>query len=182
MKIGVVLGSIREGRTGESVAQWVLDSAKTRSDAEFELIDLSSFNVPLLTAPMPPAAANRQYEPAEVQAWSKAIDACDGYIFVTAEYNHSIPGAFKNAVDSLGPEWQGKSVALVSYGADSGVRAVEHWRTILANFSMTVVRAQVSLSLFTEFGEQGFQPNERRDSELSGLIDQLLAAVKRQNA
>lgn len=179
MKIGVVLGSIRDGRAGASVAEWVLASGEARHDAEFTLIDLASFDVPLLTSNTLPAMANKQYDNEQVTAWSKAIDACDAYVFVTPEYNHGVPGAFKNAVDSLGPEWQGKAVGLVSYGADGGVRSVEHWRQILANFQMVVVRGQVSLGLFTEFGEQGVTPDQRRTGELSTLFDQVIEAAKR---
>ena len=88
----------------------------------------------------------------------------------------------KNAFDVLGPEWQKKSVAFVAYGADGGVRAVEHWRTITANMSMLATRGQLSLSLFTDFGEQGFVPTERRDGELAGVFDELetLTALARQ--
>ena len=77
-------------------------------------------------------------------------------------------------MDSLGSEWFGKTVGFVSYGADGGVRAVEQWRQIVANFQMLDVRAQVSLSLFTEFGADGFTPLERRAGELAGLLDQLI--------
>lgn len=173
MKIGIVLGSIREARLGEAVARWVAESATGRPEATYEIIDLKEFDVPLLTAAVPPGAANRQYDDERVTRWSRAIDSCDAYVFVTAEYNHSVPGAFKNAVDSLGPEWSGKPVGFVAYGADGGVRAVEAWRTVLANFSMVDVRAQVSLGLFTDFGETGLEPMERRAGELDALFGQL---------
>ncbi|CAM2846314.1 MULTISPECIES: NADPH-dependent FMN reductase [Dermacoccus] len=179
MKIGVILGSIRDSRDGAHVAHWVLDQAASREDAQFELIDLAKFDVPLLTSVTLHATANRSYDSEQVTAWSKAIDACDAFIFVTPEHNHSVPGAFKNAVDVLGPEWQGKAVGLVSYGADGGVRAVEHWRQILANFQMVVVRQQVSLSLFTEFGENSLALEERREAELSTLFDQVIAMGER---
>lgn len=177
MKIGIILGSIREGRAGASVAQWVADQAATREDATFEIVDLKSFDVPLLTDPTVPGAANRQYSTPEVTAWGEAIDGYDGFIFVTPEYNHGVPGAFKNAVDSIYPEWFGKAVAFVSYGAESGVRAVEQWRPIVANLNMWDVRAQVSLNTFTEFGAEGVTPNERRPDELTTLLDQLVAAT-----
>ena len=174
MKIGIIIGSIRDGRTGESVAAWVEEQVADNTTAEFEVLDLRSFNVPLLTSATVPGAANKKYDSAEVTAWSQAIDACDGFIFVTPEYNHSVPGAFKNAFDSLGTEWAGKAVAFVSYGAESGVRAVEHWRQIVSNFSMGDVRQQVSVNLFAEFGPEGFTPNERRADEFATLLDQLL--------
>jgi len=174
MKIGIILGSIRDGRTGESVGDWVTQQVEGRTDAVFEVLDLKTFDVPLLTSATVPGAANKQYESPEVTAWSRAVDACDGFIFVTPEYNHSVPGAFKNAFDSLGSEWAGKTVAFVSYGAESGVRAVEHWRQIVSNFSMVDVRQQVSCSLFTEFGPNGFTPNDRRAAEFETLLGQLL--------
>ena len=175
MKIGIIIGSIREGRAGQSVAEWVKSVADQRPEASFELVDLASFDVPLLTSATVPGMANKQ-DDERVARWSQAID---GFIFVTPEYNHSIPGGFKNAVDSLGPEWQGKTVAFVSYGADNGVRAVEHWRTVVANFSMHDVRQQVSLSLFTELGQDGLTLEDRRAGELETLLDQLVDATRR---
>jgi len=179
MKIGIVIGSIREGRKGELVAQWIERAAAARDGVEVAVLDLKEFGVPLLTSATVPGAANRRYDSAEVTRWSQAVDACDGFVFVTPEYNHGVPGAFKNAVDSLGPEWTGKTVAFASYGADGGVRAVEQWRQIVANFRMVGVRAQVSLSLFTEFNDQGLALQERRSGELATLLDQLLDLTAR---
>ena len=173
MKVGIIVGSIRDGRVGRGIADWVYEIASKRDDAEYELIDLKEFNVPLLTSGTHPMAAKRKYDSEEVQAWSNAIDPCDAYVFVTPEYNHGVPGGFKNAFDSLGSEWARKPVAFVSYGADNGVRAVEHWRQIVANFHMVGVRQQVSLSRFREFGDDGLALLDRRDGELDTLFDQL---------
>ncbi|MUL66339.1 NADPH-dependent FMN reductase [Mycobacterium sp. CBMA 234] len=182
MRIGIVIGSIREGRSGAAVGAWVAERAAQRTDAQFEVIDLKSFDVPLLTSATVPAAAKKQYESDNVRRWSAAIDACDGFVFVTPEYNHGVPGALKNAVDSLGSEWSRKTVGFVSYGADGGVRAVEQWRQIIVNFQMLDVRAQVSLSLFAEFGADGFAPLERRTGELTTLLDQLISLTAKVNA
>lgn len=170
MKIGIVLGSIREGRKGLSVAQWVADQAVQRTDATYELIDLRSFDLPLLDDAQVPATRKGKYDNQRVQAWADKLAEQDGYVFVTAEYNHNIPGAFKNAIDHLGPELNTKPVAFVSYGAEGGVRAVEAWRLAVANFNMFDVRNQVSLNLFSEFDDDGVKPNERRPEELSELF------------
>lgn len=122
VKIGIVIGSIREGSVGQSVADWILAQVEDNTAAEFTVLDLKEFNVPLLTSATVPGAANKVYDSPEATAWSQAVDVCDGFIFVTPEYNHSVPGAFKNAFDSLGSEWGGKTVAFVSYGAEGGVR------------------------------------------------------------
>lgn len=179
MKIGVVIGSIRQGRLGEAVGRWVLERANERGGAEFEVLDVASYDLPLLTSATVPAAAKKQYDSPQVTRWSQAVDACDGYVFVTPEYNHSVPGAFKNAVDLLGSEWNGKTVGFVSYGAESGVRAVEHWRQIIANFSMIDVRQQVSVSAFAEFSNGEFTPNNRRAGEFATMLQQLIAATAR---
>lgn len=175
MKIGIILGSIREGRAGAQVAEWVFDRAKELGGAEFELVDLKDYNVPLLTTGVHPAMANRDYESQEVKNWGRKIDEFDGYIFVTTEYNHGVPGAFKNAVDSLAPEWMNKKVAFVGYGAANGVRAIEQWRGIVANFNMWDIRTTVEFNIFSEFTDGVFAPNERYEGEITALFDQLVA-------
>ncbi len=179
MKIGIVIESIREGRAGDKVGHWV-DGIARDHGVDVEVLDLKAFDVPLLTSPTPPAAAGGHYDSPEVRRWSEAVAACDGFVFVTPEYNHGVPGAFKNAVDTLAPEWAQKAVGFVSYGADSGVRAVEQWRQIAANLQLFDVRAQVAISLFTEFDKDGaFVPADRRDGELRTLLDQVTSLTAR---
>lgn len=175
MKIGIVIGSIREGRKGEQVGAWVAKRAAERTDADYEVLDLAEYDVPLLTSATVPGAANRQYDSANVTRWSRAVDDCDGFVFVTPEYNHGVPGGFKNAVDSLGPEWSDKAVGFVAYGADGGVRSVEQWRQVIANLHMQDVRGQVSLSLFTDFNDDGLALQDRRDDELDTVLDEVVA-------
>ena len=180
MKIGIIVGSVRDGRMGYEVGNWVLGLAKNRTDAEYELIDLKDFDLPVLTSATVPMAADRQYESAAVTDWSRALDACDGYVIVTPEYNHGVPGGLKNAIDSVGPELVGKAAGLVGYGADGATRAVEQWRNIFANFQMVTVRQQLALSLMEEFDADGsFVPADRRAGELDTLLDQLVPMVQR---
>lgn len=176
MKIGIVIGSIREGRFGESVGHWVKELSDARP-ATYELIDLKAYGVPLLTSATVPGAANKQYDDPAVTAWSHAIDSCDGFVFITPEYNHGVAGPMKNAYDSLGAEWRGKPVAFVAYGADGGVRAVEQWRQIVANFQQYDVRNQVSLSLFHDADDNGFAPQERRAEEVARVLEDLEGLV-----
>ncbi|ANE05075.1 NADPH-dependent FMN reductase [Corynebacterium crudilactis] len=180
MKIGVILGSIREGRFGQGVAEWAMEQIASYDapDAEFELIDLKAFNVPLLESVTVPGAANKQYDDPNVTAWSKAIDACDAFIFITPEYNHGVPGAFKNAYDVLGNEWLDKPVAFVSYGSVEGIRVVEQWRQIIATFNMYDIRSQLTFSTFTENKDGVFSPNDRRAGELVRLLDGLLSVLR----
>lgn len=179
MKIGIIIGSTRPGRLATSVGQWVLEEAAQHPEPDFELLEIADYDLSLLSEATPPILANRNYEHAGTNLWSRKIDELDGFIFVTPEYNHSVPAAMKNAVDVLGPEWADKAVAFVGYGGDGGVRAVEHWRTIVANLNLYAVRSQVSLSLFTEFNESGFIPTDRRQGELKVLVDALIDLIGR---
>ncbi len=173
MKIGIIIGSIRDGRFGEGVGQWVAEAAEQRKGATYEVLDLKEFDVPLLTSATVPGAANKQYDDADVTAWSRAVDACDGFVFVTPEYNHGVPGAMKNAYDILGMEWYGKPVGFVGYGAAEGVRAVESWRQIVGNFQQYDVRNQVYLSTFNDAQDGKFAPQERRAGELEKMLGDL---------
>lgn len=177
MKIAIILGSTRPGRFGAQVADWVVAQVADRDDAEYEMVDLADYDLDLLNEPTVPGAAKRQYDNPKTRRWGAKIDEFDAYVFVTPEYNHGVPAALKNAFDVLYPEWVHKGAALVSYGADGGVRAVEHWRTILANAQMHVVRGQVSFStmLEVEQREDGdvFAPAERRTKELGNVLRQL---------
>lgn len=175
MRIAIIVGSIREGRHGSSVGRWVhwLAEEHAQDDQSFHLLELADFDVPLLTDAVVPGAANRQYSSPEIRRWGQEIDSYDGFVWITPEYNHGVPGAFKNAFDAIYPEWMHKAVGFVSYGADSGVRAVEQWRQIVVNAQMVDVRAQVALNSFTDFDDDGFAPQERRPDELRNMLTQL---------
>lgn len=147
-KIAIILGSTKPGRNGEAVAKWVNDIAQQREDAQFELVDVKDFDLPLYDEPYP--AMMQQYTKEHTKMVEK-ISEFDGYVFVTAEYNHAIPGALKNAIDYLNVEWKNKSAGFVSYGSAGGARAVEQLRLVAAELQMADVRAQVMLSLFTDF-------------------------------
>ncbi len=175
--IGVFLGSLREGRVGEQVANWVMAATEDRG-AEYRLLDLAEFDVPALTTATMPAVANKVYDEPSVSRWSEAVDACDGFIFVTPEYNHSIPGTMKNAFDSLFSEWHGKPVGFVGYGGDGGVRAIEHWRQVVANLSMFGIRNIVALQIFGEDAQDGnFAPRDEKRASLDRVLGDLEAAL-----
>jgi NAD(P)H-dependent FMN reductase len=174
IKIAVILGSTRPGRNGEAVARWVYEIAKKRNDAEFEFIDIKDFNLPLLDEPVPPSQG--QYSKEHTKVWSAKIDSFDGYIFVTAEYNHGIPGALKNAIDYLYKEWNNKAAGLVGYGSAGGVRAVEQLRLVMAELQVADVRAQVAVSIITEFEDfRIFKPASYQEELVNNMLDQVIS-------
>lgn len=174
LRVAIILGSTRPGRNGEAVCQWIYEITKKRSDATFELVDIKDFNLPLLDEPIPPSMG--QYYQEHTKVWSLKIDSFDAYVFVTAEYNHGIPGALKNAIDFLFKEWNNKVAGFVSYGSAGGVRAVEQLRLVMAELQVATVRAQVQLSLFTDFENfSKFKPALYNENSVNTMLDQVIA-------
>jgi NAD(P)H-dependent FMN reductase len=174
IRIAIVTGSTRPGRVNEAVARWVYEIAQKRSDAEFELVDIAEYHLPLLDEPVPPSRG--QYSRPHTKAWAARIASFDGYVFVTPEYNHGISGALKNAIDFLSAEWNNKVAGFVSYGSAGGARAVEHLRLVMAELMVATVRAQVMLSLLTDFENfTRFRPDARHERSLNGVFDQVIA-------
>jgi NAD(P)H-dependent FMN reductase len=175
LRIAIVTGSTRPGRNNEAVANWVYSISKERKDAEFELVDIANYKLPLLDEAMPPMFG--QYAHEHTKAWSEKIDSFDAYVFVTPEYNHSTSAALKNAIDYLYREWNNKVAGFVSYGGHAGgARAVEHLRLIMAEVMVATVRASVLLSLLTDFESfRIFKPNPQHEKELHALLDQIVA-------
>ncbi len=149
LKIGIIVGSTRPGRKAEAVAKWVYEILKSRKDAEFEIVDVAEYNLPLLDEPVPPLMG--QYSKGHSKKWAAKIDSFDAFIFVTPEYNHGTSAALKNAIDFLYREWNNKAAGFVGYGSAGGVRAVENLRLVMGEIKVADVRAQVMLSIFTDF-------------------------------
>ncbi|MDB5541708.1 MAG: NAD(P)H-dependent oxidoreductase [Devosia sp.] len=144
-KIGIVISTTRQGRFGDRPAQWIFDIAKQRHDLQFELIDLRDYPIPMFDAPIAPAYAPIANE--EAQRWAKKVAELDGFIFVTAEYNHSIPAVLKNTLDHVHHEWKHKPAAFVGYGGTGAARAVEHLRSILVELAMVPTRFAVHIGM-----------------------------------
>jgi NAD(P)H-dependent FMN reductase len=174
VKIAVVVGSTRPGRRSKEVADWVLARATARGGADFEMLDLARYDLPLLDEPMPPSLGHYKHEHTKI--WAGTISRFDGFIFVTGEYNHSVPGALKNALDYLYAEWNNKAAGFVSYGSAGGVRAVENLRLIAGELQIADVRAQVALPFATDFENYStFTPSQAAEEALGPLLEQLIS-------
>lgn len=172
-KIAIITGSTRPGRLNRQVAEWVLERANQRGDAEYELIDIADFNLPLLDETYPAAYGNYQGE--HTKAWAAKIAEFDGFVFVTAEYNHSIAPALANALSFLNAEWANKAAGIVGYGSAMGVRATEHLRGILSELQIAHVQKQGMFSLFTDFEEfTTFTPTDLQAQSVDPMLDQLV--------
>ena len=174
IRIAIIIGSTRPGRKGEAVAKWVYEIAQKRSDAEFELVDVKDFNLPLLDEPVPPSLG--QYAKEHTKVWAAKVDSFDAYVFVTPEYNHGTSGALKNAIDFLYKEWNNKAAGFVGYGGASGTRAVENLRLVMGELQVADVKAQVGLSLYTDFENFSvFKPAPQQEKSVNAMFDQVIA-------
>ena len=167
LNIGIIIGSTREGRVSPQVAAWVKELADKRGDANYTIIDIADYKLPLLGEPGADASG--------AVAWSEIIDKQDGFVFIVQEYNHSITGALKNAIDYLRTEWNNKAAGIVSYGSVGGARATEHLRGILGELLIADVRVHPALSLFTDF-ENGsiFKPAQVQADSVNQMLDQVI--------
>ncbi|WP_326718005.1 NADPH-dependent FMN reductase [Vagococcus jeotgali] len=163
MKIGIILGSTREGRVSPQVGEYIKQIGDKREDASFEIVDIADYNLPFLgTGP-----AN--------QAWNDKINELDGYVFIVQEYNHGLSAALKNAIDSARQEWFNKAAGIVSYGSGGGIRAAEQVRTIMAEQSVATVRTHPAFNLFTDFENMSvFKPGAHMEKGVEDMLDELM--------
>ncbi|MBU1334974.1 MAG: NAD(P)H-dependent oxidoreductase [Alphaproteobacteria bacterium] len=144
-RIGIVISTTREGRFGERVARWVTDLAAGRTDITTEIVDLRDYPLPFFESVASPRFV--PIDTPEAKKWSSKLAELDGYVFVTAEYNHSISGVLKNALDFVFAEPARKPAAFVAYGAVGEARAVEHLRNIVVELSMVPLNRAVHVNM-----------------------------------
>lgn len=142
-KIAIIVGSTRPTRFADIPTKWIEAKAKEHGELEVEVVDLRDYPMPLFDE-----VASNAWVPSvnEVaQKWQKKLAEFDGYIFVVAEYNRSITGVLKNALDQAYKEWGHKVAGIVAYGSVGGTRAAEHLRNIAVELQMVPVRSGVHI-------------------------------------
>ena len=173
VRVAVIVGSVREGRFGPVVADWLASVAGDHGGFDVEVVDLAEPDLPLAMpafGSVPSAAVV-----AEVEKVTPRLAAADAFVVVTPEYNHSYPASLKNAIDWHRSEWAAKPVAFVSYGGISGgLRAVEHLRAVFAELHAVTIRETVSFhGAHARFGTDGVPTDEGAAVAAKALLDQL---------
>jgi NAD(P)H-dependent FMN reductase len=168
LNIGIILGSTRQGRVSPQVGEWVKEIADKRGDANYEIVDIADYNLPFL-------GTTDGTEPG-IAEWNDKLASLDGFVFIVQEYNHSITGALKNALDFAREAWNNKAAGIISYGSTGGARAAEHLRGICGELMIADVRVHPTLSLFTDF-ENGtvFKPPELHLNNVNAMLEQVIA-------
>jgi NAD(P)H-dependent FMN reductase len=183
-RIGIVIGSTREGRFGDKPAAWIHEIARQRTDLAFELIDLRDHPLPFFNEPLSPAWAPVKNEAA--QRWADKLATLDGLIVVTPEYNHGPTAVLKNALDYAYKEFIRKPIGFVGYGGVGAARAVEQLRLIAIELQMAPVRNAVHIGMVEFLGiwQQGkqFEDFPHLAKAATGMLDDIAWWAKALNS
>lgn len=165
-RVGVIIGSTRQGRAADAVVQWLKQYLVSTDERTFVWLDLREYHLPFL---------DEESEHPMVQKWREAVSSCDRFIIVTPEYNHGYSGVLKNAIDTLKEEWFDKKVGFVSYGGiAAGSRAVEQLRQVVVELRMIPVRDSVHIpNIWAAFTPEGFPHDTRLSHQIAPLLDAL---------
>lgn len=187
-KVLVIVGTSRQGRSGRKIADWYLKQAKSVAPAgmELEIFDIADYDLPVFNEAVSPMY--HQYNDLQNKMAQK-INEADGFVFVTAEYNHSIPGSLKNFLDFLNAEWHHKAAAFVGYGSTGAVRSIEHLIQILSELRVASIATSgdhIHINAPWEALEEDGTPKEgyvhgdiaKQLTELGWWVDALKAARK----
>ena len=172
----VIVGSVRPGRVGRPIAEWVAGDLRTVDGLDVDFVDLAELALPLMDEPNHPLL--RQYTKPHTLAWSERVQAADAFVLVTPEYNHSFSPALKNALDFLNHEWRRKSVAFVSYGGVSaGTRGVVALKPVVAGLGLVPTLTNVEINFPGNFlSDDGeFQAGDTHRSKLQLAAAELVA-------
>ena len=174
MKLTVVLASVRDGRAGEAIAQWFVTRAKEHGKFDIEIADLKELNLPIMNEPQHPRL--KKYVHESSKRWSGIVGGSDAFVFVTPEYNYTMPPALVNALDTVYHEWTYKPVGFVSYGGVSGgMRSVQTAKLMVTGFKMMPMVEAVNIPFYTQLIENGvFKSNETHDKAVGPMLDELL--------
>ncbi len=175
-RLMIVVASIREGRIGLPIAEWVRDRAEADERFDIDWADLKEIALPMMDEPNHPKLG--KYTREHTKKWSARVDACDAFIFVQPEYNYSFAPSLKNALDHLFREWGRKPVGTVSYGGVSGgTRGVTSIRPSEVALGLVPTRANVELAWAAKqvTGERVFEPSDSQNETLLAMLDEIAA-------
>jgi NAD(P)H-dependent FMN reductase len=180
MRLMVILGSVREGRAGETIAKWVNKAIGADDRFELDFVDVKELGLPFYDepagGPFTVAASPEGYKNPKGKTWSERVAAADGFLILTAEYNHGIPASLKNALDWVGPAWSNKPASFVCYGYSAGgARAGEQLRGIMGELGMLQIRETVVVQLAIGFDEHNEPKEPKYNDHLKAMLDHLFS-------
>jgi NAD(P)H-dependent FMN reductase len=180
LNLKMIIGSTRPGRAADRVIPWITSVATEHGAFDVEVLDLRDWPLPIFGESFATIGdpRNPTFSAPEVRRWNDAISAGDAYLFVTPEYNHSVPGALKNAIDSVFATFafRNKPAASVAYsgGIGGGIRAVEHLAHIAIEAELVPLRNNVVIPFVgAAFGPDGHPVDDRASAVAKIMLDDL---------
>lgn len=174
LNLVIVVGSVREGRFGPVVADWVADRAREHGEFKVEVVDLADVELPLSLPAVPPKGTDHYPRPAGMAELTARLEAADAFVLVTPEYNHSFPASLKAAIDWHFTQWAAKPVALASYGGPSGGRhAMLHLENVLTELHAVTLRDRLAFPNYFETFEDGRPLDPEAASYATTMLDEL---------
>ncbi|CAN5154892.1 NAD(P)H-dependent oxidoreductase [soil metagenome] len=172
-RLMIIVGSVRPGRVGLAVAEWVRAQVTGSSDFDIDFVDLAELALPFMDEPKHPRL--REYTKPHTLAWSERVDAADAFILVSPEYNHSYSPALKNALDFLNQEWWRKPVGIVSYGgASGGTRGAAALTIVTSGLGLVKLGANIEINFVAnQIADGVFTPNEKEVA----ILDRMIAEI-----
>ena len=184
--IAVIVGSIREGSYNRALGELAAASLEAQG-ASVTRVDLAAFDLPLYSA-----ALEADAFPPDAQRLKALFAAQDGLLFVSPEYNGSLPPLLKNAIDwasrPTGDEglvaltaYRGKAAAVMSASVSpfGGLRGLMHLRQILSTIQMLVIPEQVVVpAAHAAFAEDGSLKEPLPASLVEMTAGRLIAVAK----
>ncbi|MBK6833344.1 MAG: NAD(P)H-dependent oxidoreductase [Bacteroidetes bacterium] len=175
----IISSTIRPGRKGPLIANWIAEKAIKNGAFNVEVLDLGEINLPMMNEAQHPML--KKYEHQHTKDWSAKIDSADAFIFVTAEYDYNYPAPLRNAIEYLALEWAYKAAGIVSYGGISaGTRAANSLKSDLATMSVVPLTMGVNFSMFAQFinDKNEFVPNEISHKAAETMLTELIRWTK----
>jgi NAD(P)H-dependent FMN reductase len=162
LNLKIIVGSTRPGRAADRVIPWITALAKQHPGFTVEVLDLRDWPLPFFAETLQTVGDPRDpsYSDPLVRRWNQRIAEGDAYLFITPEYNHSVPGVLKNAIDSVFASFafRHKPAAFVGYsgGIAAGIRASEHLAHVAIEAEMVPLRSTVLIPVVgAAFGQDG---------------------------
>lgn len=170
LALKIIVGSTREGRRADQVLPWLVDRAKNHGAFDVDVLDLRTYPLPMFGEP----AGERR---SVVDAWNRVVGEGGVYVMLTPEYNHSVPGVLKNAIDCVRtqPGFRNKPAGFVGYSAGrvGGARAVEHLAHIVIEAEVVPLRNSVLVAQVQDAFADGEPTGPGTDAALRILLDDL---------
>ena len=174
----IIISTVRPGRKGPIIADWIAGVARQNENFNVEVLDLKELALPLMDEAAHPRF--QKYEHEHTKNWAAKINEADAFIFVTAEYDYNYPAPLRNALEYLYHEWSYKPAGIVSYGGISaGTRAANSLKADLSTFIMVPLTDAVNIPNFTQFiKNEKLEPNEAMNKAADAMLKELVRWAK----